>query len=152
MFYQPTGYYYNLQGLLNDLKREGFQFLFEKARDWLINQNEWQKYAPSSKRVSYDKILLPNCVHQCNLLRLTNNKVHKKIFKWVLNVVDVASGFKYSMPLTSKNSSKVAKAFRKIYVDPNTSLTGPSYYNVTEAEILWAKLPDLCETIMLRFE
>ena len=54
----------------------GFQFPFEKVHDWLINQNEWQKYAPSPKdtsRVSYGKISRPNCVHMCDLLFLTHD-------------------------------------------------------------------------------
>ncbi|CAG8536109.1 8889_t:CDS:2 [Paraglomus brasilianum] len=70
------------------------QFPFEKVRDWLIDQNEWHKYAPSPKDipgVSYD----------------------------------VASRFKYSIPLTSKNSSEAAKAFRKIYDVPNIPLSWP---------------------------
>src|SRR5438128_651714 len=128
MFYQPTGYHSNPQSLWKDLAREGFQFSLGKVRDWLINQNEWQKYAPSPKdipRVSYGKISRPNCVHQCDLLRFTNDKVHKKVFKWVLTVIDVASRFKYVIPLTSKNSSEVAKAFKKIYDNPNISLTWP---------------------------
>ena len=62
----------------------------------------------------------------CDLLRLTNNKVHRKIFKWVLNVVDVSGRFKYSIPLTSKNRLEVAKVFKKIYDSPNIPLTWPN--------------------------
>ena len=73
-------------------------------------------------------------------MRLTNKKV--QVFKWVLNVVDVASRYKYSIPLTSKTSSEVAKAFRKSMTTQLFFLPGPSYYNVAVAESLWAKLPD----------
>jgi len=128
MFYQPTGYYSNPWSLWKDLVWEGFQFPFKKVRDWLINQNEWQKYAPLPKdipRVSYGKISHPNCVHQCDLLRLMNDKIYKKIFKWVLNVIDVTSRYKNSIPLTSKNSSEVARAFEKIYDNSNIPLTWP---------------------------
>ena len=48
-----------------------------------------------------------------NAICLTNDKVHKKVFKWGFNVVDVAIRYKYSIPLTSKTSSEVVKAFRK---------------------------------------
>ena len=105
MFYQPAGYHSNPRSLW----KGRIQFPFEKVRDWLIDQNEWQKYAPSPKdipRVSYGKISHPNCVHQCDLLRLTNDKVHKKVFKWVLTIIDVASRFKYAIPLTSKTVQK----------------------------------------------
>ncbi|CAG8727507.1 35760_t:CDS:1, partial [Racocetra persica] len=49
LFYQPTGYHSNPRKLYKDLKNEGYRFPFKKVRDWLINQNEWQKYAPSPK-------------------------------------------------------------------------------------------------------
>ena len=42
----------------------------------------------------------------------------KKIFKYALTVVDVASRFKAAEPLTSKDSSEVSRAFRKIYKGP----------------------------------
>ena len=42
----------------------------------------------------------------------------KKIFKYALTVVDVASRFKAAESLTSKDSSEVSKAFRKIYKGP----------------------------------
>ncbi|CAJ0837762.1 4331_t:CDS:2 [Entrophospora sp. SA101] len=93
-----------------------------------MNQNEWQKHAPSPKyipRVSYGKITCPNYVHQCDLLRLTNDIVGIKIYKWALTIVDIASRFKYAIPLTSKNSSEVAKAFKKIYNNPDNPLIWP---------------------------
>src|SRR5438128_6763556 len=128
LFYQCTGYHSNARKLYNAIRDEGYNFPYKKVREWLHNQNEWQKYAPPPKnipRVSYGKISRPNCVHQCDLLRLTNDKVHKKVFKWVLTVTDVASRFKYAFPLTSKSSSEIAKAFRKVYDDQNVPLTWP---------------------------
>ena len=41
-----------------------------------------------------------------------------KIFKYALTVVGIASRFKAAEPLTSKDSSEVSKAFRKIYKEP----------------------------------
>ena len=43
----------------------------------------------------------------------------------MLNIIDCTSWYKASVPLTSKNSSEVARAFRKIYDDPNNPLTYP---------------------------
>ena len=62
----------------------------------------------------------PNAVHQADLLFLPHDKLPrgKKIFKYALTVVDVASRFKAAEPLTSKDSSEVSKAFRKIYKGP----------------------------------
>ena len=39
----------------------------------------------------------------------------RKVFKYALTVVDVASRFKEAEPLTSKNSDEVALAFKRIY-------------------------------------
>ena len=39
----------------------------------------------------------------------------RKVFKYALTVVDVASRYKEAEPLTSKNSDEVAKAFKTIY-------------------------------------
>ncbi|CAG8633000.1 7330_t:CDS:2 [Gigaspora rosea] len=128
LFYQPTGYHSNPRKLWKDLKAEGYQFPYKKVCEWLTNQNEWQKHAPPPKdtpRVSYGKITRPNCVHMCNLLRLTNDTVNRKTYKWALTVVDVASCFKYAVPLTSKNSSEIATAFKKIYDNPNIPLNWP---------------------------
>ena len=46
-------------------------------------------------------------------------------YKAVLNIIDCASWYKASVPLTSKNSSEVARAFRKVYGDRNNLLTWP---------------------------
>ncbi|CAG8807122.1 8574_t:CDS:1 [Racocetra persica] len=129
LFYQPTGYHFNPQKLWKDLKAEGYQFPYKKVCEWLTNQNEWQKHIPPPKdtpRVSYGKILRPNCVHQCDLLFFTHD--HYKNKKWiaVLNIIDVASRFKASVPLISKKSSEFAKAFEKFYDDSNKPLTYPT--------------------------
>ena len=133
LFYQPTGYHSNPQKLYNAIKDKGYNFPYKKIRERLHNQNEWQKYAPSPKnisRVSYGKISRPNCVHQCDLLFLTHDKYKGKTWKAVLQIIDVASRFKASVPLTSKNSSEVAKAFKKIYDNPNNPLTYPTLQQI----------------------
>ncbi|CAJ0877969.1 1825_t:CDS:2 [Entrophospora sp. SA101] len=58
LFYQPTGFFSNAKALRDACKKEGYNFPYKKVREWLHNQNEWQKYAPSPKetpRVSYGK-------------------------------------------------------------------------------------------------
>ena len=39
----------------------------------------------------------------------------RKVFKYALTVVDIASRYKEAEPLTSKNSNEVALAFKRIY-------------------------------------
>ncbi|CAH1770581.1 2247_t:CDS:1, partial [Entrophospora sp. SA101] len=53
LFYQSTGYHSNARSLHKDLKKEGYRFPYKKVRDWLHNQNEWQKYAPSPRETPW---------------------------------------------------------------------------------------------------
>ena len=46
---------------------------------------------------------------------LPHDTVRRKTFKYALVVIDVASRYKDAEPLTSKESSEVAKSFEKIY-------------------------------------
>ena len=49
------------------------------------------------------------------MLFLPHDKVGRKTYKYALVVIDVASRYKDAEPLTSNNSSEVAKAFTTIY-------------------------------------
>ena len=62
------------------------------------------------------------CLHQTKCTRrifffLPHDKLPRgrKVFKYALTVVDVASRYKEAEPLTSKNSDEVALAFKRIY-------------------------------------
>jgi hypothetical protein len=148
LFYQSTGYHSNPRKLYNAIRDKGYNFLYKKVCEWLHNQNEWQKHTPSPKdtpRVSYGKISRPNCVHQADLLFLTHDKYKGKIYKAVLNIIDCASRNKASVPLTSKKSSEVAKAFRKIYDDPNNSLTYPTLLQVDGGKEFMGEIARLME-------
>ena len=59
----------------------------------------------------------PNAVHQADLLFLPHDKPprSRKVYKYALTVVDVASRYKEAEPLTSKDSAEVARAFQSIY-------------------------------------
>jgi len=78
----------------------------EAAKKWLIRQALWQVYLPAPKRIPRPKfdVPTPNKVHQTNLLFLPHDKLPRgrKVFKYALTVVDVASRFKEPEPLTSK--------------------------------------------------
>ena len=63
----------------------------------------------------------PNNIHQSDLLSLPHDKFKKKTYKYTLNIVDVASRYKGSYQLTTKNAKEVAQAFQWIY--ENTPLT-----------------------------
>ena len=71
------------------------------------------RYVPPPK---FD-VASPNSVHQADLLFLPHDKLPRgrKIYKYALTVVDIASRYKEAEPLTSKDAAEVAKAFQSIY-------------------------------------
>ena len=130
IYYRLTGYHSNPKSLRDACKKEGHQFRLSECKDFLENQESYQIYKYPSKhipRVSYGQITRPNCVHQCDILFLTHDYYRGKKYKAVLNIIDCASRYKASVPLTSKNSSEVAKAFRKVYGNRNNPLTWPKF-------------------------
>ena len=56
-----------------------------------------------------------NKIHQADLLYWSHNKVYQTIYKYMLNVVDIASGYNVSRPLKMKKASEVAERFRDMY-------------------------------------
>ena len=56
-------------------------------------------------------------MHQADLLFLPHDKLPhgRKVYKYALTVVDVASRYKAAEPLTSKESDEVSKVFQRIY-------------------------------------
>src|SRR3954449_9246852 len=126
IYYRLTGYHFNPKSLRNACKKEGHRFRLSECKDFLENQESYQTNKTSPKcipRVSYRRITYPNCVHQCDILFLTHDYYRGKKYKAVLNIIDCASQYKASVPLTSKNSLKVVKTFRRVYSDRNNPLT-----------------------------
>ena len=101
------------------------------SKQWLYKQALWQIYLPAPRHVPGPKfdVATPNSVHQGDLF-LPHDKLPrgKKIYKYALTVVDIASRYKEAEPLTSKNSDEVAKAFQSIY--RRSPLTWPNMLQV----------------------
>ena len=87
------------------------------AEEWLFRQALWQIYLPAPRYIPRPKfdVPTPNKVHQADLLFLPHDKVGRSTYKYALTVVDVASRFNEAQPLTSKDSTEVAEAFKTIY-------------------------------------
>ena len=56
-----------------------------------------------------------NKIHQADLLYLPHDKLYGNVYKYVLNVIDIASGYKASRTLKTKKASEVAERFADIY-------------------------------------
>ena len=84
-----------------------------------MRQAVWQIYLHALEHIpkpTFD-VESPNVVHQADLLFLPYDRSLrvKKVYKYALTVVNVASTFKAAEPLTSKDSSDVSKTSQTIY-------------------------------------
>ena len=104
----------------------------EAAKQWLIKQALWQIYLPAPRYIPRPKfdVSTPNAVHQADLLFLPHDELPRgrKVYKYALTVLDVASHYKEIEPLTSEDSAEVAKAFQSIY--RRSPLTWPQMLQV----------------------
>ena len=101
------------------------------ARKWLERQALWQIYLPPPGYIPRPHWVVdkPNQIHQADLLFLPHDTMRRKTYRYALVVVDVASRYKDTEALTSKDSGEVAKAFERIYARklqwPHTLMVDP---------------------------
>ena len=120
----------------------------EEAEKWLLKQPLYQIYLPAPKYIprpnaSMSLFTKPNDIHQSDLLSLLHDKFKKKTYKYALNIVDVASRYKGSYQLTTKNAKEVAQAFQWIY--ENTPLTYPKTLIVDDGKEFYGDTTKLME-------
>ena len=76
-------------------------------------------YLPPPKNIPRPKfdVTKPNEVHQADLLFLPHDRPGRgrKLYKYALTIVDVASRYKEAEPLATKQAKEVASALSKIY-------------------------------------
>ena len=117
IYYSPKGYWKGISAIDKLTKEAGVSK--KEASAFLKKQTVWQIYLPSPKYIPRAKfsVSAPNEVHQADLLFLPHDRPGKgkKLYKYALTVVDVASRYKEAEPLSSKESGEVVKAFEKIY-------------------------------------
>ena len=118
----------------------------EEAEKWLLKQPLYQIYLPAPKYIprpnaSMSLFAKPNDIHQIDLLNLPHDKFKKKTYKYAQNIVDVASRYKGSHQLATKNSKKVAQAFQWIY--ENTPLTYPKTLIVDDGKDFYGDMTKL---------
>ena len=90
----------------------------------------------------------PNDIHQSDLLSLPHDKFKKKTYKYALNIVDVASRYKGSYQLTTKNAKEVAQAFQWIY--ENTPLNYPKTLIVNDGKDFYGDVTKLMHDVMIQ--
>ena len=120
----------------------------EEAEKWLLKQPLYQIYLPAPKYISRPNasrslFAKPNDIHQSDVLSLPHDKFKKKTYKYALNIVDVASRYKGSYQLTTKNSKEVDQAFQWIY--ENTPLNYPKTLIVDDGKEFYKDVTKLME-------
>ena len=133
IYYSDDGYWRGRSAIQKLTKASGSTK--EEAEKWLLKQPLYQIYLPPPKYVPRPSASLslyakPNDIHQADILYLPHDKFKKKTYKYALNIVDVASRYKGSYQLTTKNSKEVSQAFQWIY--ENTPLTYPKVLIIDE--------------------
>ena len=133
IYYSDSGYWRGRSAIQKLAKTSGSTK--EEAEKWLLKQPLYQIYLPAPKYISRPNAsmslyAMPNDIHQADILYLPHDKLKKKTYKYALNVVDVASRYKGSYQLTTKNAKEVAQAFQWIY--ENTPLTYPKTLIIDE--------------------
>ena len=129
IYYSPKGYWKGTAAIKK--LAEAAKVSEDSAKMWLMRQALWQIYLPAPRYVPRPKfdVTAPNSVHQADLF-LPHDKLPRgrKVYKYALTVVDIASRYKEAEPLTSKDSAEVAKAFQSIY--RRSPLTWPQMLQV----------------------
>ena len=146
IYYSDDGYWRGKSAIQKLAKSSGSTK--EEAEKWLLKQPLYQIYLPPPKYVprpnaSMSLFAKPNDIHQADILYLPHDKFKKKTYKCDLNVVDVASRYKGSYQLTTKNAKEVAKAFQWIY--KNTPLTYPKPLIVDDGKEFYGDMTKLME-------
>src|SRR5947209_7165363 len=140
IYYQPSGYQRTIKSLYNVSKNSGYDFTFDEVQDWLERQAVHQIHKPRPKyipRVGFNTITIPNDVHQADVLYMPYDKVRCIMYLFCLNVVDVASRYKASMPIGAISvrdrqgiltSKTIARSLEKIYNNPKCPLVWPKVF------------------------
>ena len=114
IYYSDNGYWRGKSAIQKLAKATGSTK--EETERWLLKQPLYQIYLPAPKYVprpnaSMSLFAKPNDIHQSDLLSLPHDKFKKKTYKYALNIVAVASRYKGSYQLTTKNAKEVAQPF-----------------------------------------
>ena len=120
----------------------------EEAERWLVKQPLYHIYLPPPKYVprpnaSMSLFAQANDIHQADILYLPHDRYEKKVYKYTLNIVDVASRYTGFCQLTTKNSKEVAQAFQ--WRDENTLLTFPKTLIIDDGKEFYGDTTKLME-------
>ena len=113
-----------------------------------MRQPLYQIHLPAPKYIprpnaSMSLFATPNDIHQADILFLPHDRYEKKVCKYALNIVDIASRYKGSYQLAIKSSKEVAQALQWIY--GNTSSTYPKTLIIVDGKEFYGDTTKLME-------
>ena len=146
IYYSDDGYWRGKSAIQKLAKSSGS--MKEEAEKWLLKQPLYQIYLTPPKYVpkpnaSLSLFAKPNDIHQADILYLPHDRFKKKTYKYALNIVDVASRYKGSYQLTTKNAKEVAQAFQ--WIHENTPLTYPKTLIIDDGKEFYRDVMKLME-------
>ena len=97
IYYSDDGYWRGKSAIQKLSKASGSTK--EEAEMWLMKQSLYQIYLPAPKYVpmpnaSMSIFAKPNDIHQADILYLPHDRYERKVYKYALIIVDVASRYK----------------------------------------------------------
>src|SRR5436305_11892186 len=143
IYYQPAGYHRTAKKLYEASsfsQKTGYDFTLDEVRDWLERQAVHQIHKPRPRyipRASFSSITTPNEVHQADILYMPYDKVGRITYLFCLNIVNVASRYKTSIPIGAYSikdrlgiltSKTIALALEKVYDNPVCPLVWPKTF------------------------
>ena len=146
IYYSDDGYWRGKSAIQKLSKATGSTK--EEAEKWLLKQPLYEIYLPAPKyipRPNASKSLFPepNDIHQEDILYLPHDRYEKKVYKYALNILNVASRYKGSCQLATKYSKEVAQAFQWIY--ENTPITYPKTLIIDDRKEFYEEVTKLME-------
>ena len=97
IYYSDNGYWRRKSAIQKLSRASGS--MKEEAEKWPMKQPLYQIYLPAQKYIprpnaSMSLFAKPNDIHQADILHLPHDRYEKKVHKYALNIVDVASRYK----------------------------------------------------------
>ena len=115
IYYQPDHLWKGRKAIkkLVDLSKEGPN----NVRQWLSKQAFWQVQSPPPKHVDrpHYEVTIPNEMHQFDLMYMPSDTLYGNKYKYILSGIDVASRYKVTRPLRTKQARDVAEMIADIY-------------------------------------
>ena len=96
-------------------------------KKWLSRQAIWQVHLPPPpkhvNRLHY-KVMIPNELHQLDLLYMSSDMLYGIKYKYILSGIDAASRYKVARPLRTKHAADIATMTARINkVHPSSHLS-----------------------------